>query len=80
MPLPDLERKCQIMSEINQIWDEMKRMQKAGILNDYLSTKYDIKISFEDEEPKQPEMVDDSDDIDYDDDNIDWDDEINKLF
>jgi hypothetical protein len=78
IPLPDLERKVEIMHEINQIWSEMKKMQKAGTLNDYLSKKYDIKISFEDEEPKQPEMVDDSDDINYDDDNIDWNDELNK--
>ena len=78
IPLPDLERKVEIMHEINEIWAEMKRMQKAGVLNDYLSKKYDIKISFEDEEPRQPEVVDDSDDIDYDDDSIDWNDELDK--
>ena len=79
IPLPDLERKVEIMHEINQIWVEMKKMQRAGTLNEFLSKKYDIKISFEDEEPKQPEVVDDSDNIDYDDPNINWDDEINKL-
>ena len=79
MPLPDLERKCEIMSEINQIWLDMKKMARAGTLNDYLSKKYDTKITFEDEEPRQAEMVDDSDDIDYTDDSIDWDNEINNL-
>jgi hypothetical protein len=53
-------------------------MQKAGVLNDYLSKKYDTKITFEDEEPRQPEVVGDSDDIDYDDDSIDWNDELDK--
>jgi hypothetical protein len=66
------------MHEINEIWAEMKRMQKAGVLNDYLSKKYDTKITFEDEEPRQPEVVGDSDDIDYDDDSIDWNDELDK--
>jgi hypothetical protein len=78
-PLPDLERKCEIMSEINQIWLDMKKMQRSGILNDYLSKKFDTKITFEDEEPRQPEVVADSDDIDYDNPDIDWDNEINNL-
>jgi hypothetical protein len=78
-PLPDLERKIEIMHEINQIWLDMKKMQRAGILNDYLSKKFDTKITFEDEEPRQPEVVDDSNNLDYDDPNINWDDEINKL-
>ena len=77
-PPPDLERKCEIMHEINDIWKDMKRMAKAGILNDYLSKKYDTKITFEDEEPRQPEVVDDNDNIDYDDDNIDWNNELDK--
>jgi hypothetical protein len=78
-PLPDLERKIEIMHEINQIWLDMKKMQRAGILNDYLSKKFDTKITFEDEEPRQPEVVDDSNNLYYDDPNINWDDEINKL-
>ena len=78
-PLPDLERKIEIMHEINQIWLDMKKMQRAGILNDYLSKKFDTKITFEDEETRQPEVVADSDNLDYDDPNINWDDEINKL-
>jgi hypothetical protein len=79
LPPPDLERKIEILHEINDIWKDMKRMARAGVLNEYLSKKYDTKITFEDEEPRQAEVVDDSDDIDYTDDSIDWDNEINNL-
>jgi hypothetical protein len=79
LPLPDLERKIEILHEINDIWNDMKRMARAGILNEYLSKKYDIKITFEDEEPRQAEVVDDSVDIDYDNPDIDWDNEINNI-
>jgi hypothetical protein len=80
IPLPDLERKIEIMHEINEIWAEMKRMQKAGTLNQYLMDKFDTKIVLEDEEPTERfEMVDDSFDIDYDNPDIDWDNEINNL-
>ena len=78
IPPPDLERKCEIMHEINEIWTQMKKMQKSGTLNEYLSKKYDTKIVLEDEEPEQPQMVDDNDNIDYDDDNIDWNNELDK--
>ena len=77
-PPPDLERKIEIMHEINEIWVEMKRMQKRGVLNQYLMDKFDAKIVLEDEEPKQPEMVDDSDNIDYDNPDIDWNNELDK--
>jgi hypothetical protein len=79
IPLPDLERKCEIMAEINEIWQEMKRMQRAGKLNQYLMDKFDMKITFEDEEPRQSEATDNGDDIDYYDDDIDWDSKINDL-
>lgn len=79
IPLPDLERKCQIMSEINEVWQEMKRMQRAGTLNQYLMDKFDMKITFEDEQPRQPEVNDDGDDIDYYDDDIDWNSRINDI-
>ena len=57
----------------------MKRMARAGILNEYLSKKYDTKITFEDEEPIRE--IDDSDmhdDLDVDDINVDWNEEIKK--
>ena len=78
-PLPDLERKIEILHEINDIWADMKRMARAGILNEYLSKKYDTKITFEDEEPIRE--IDDSDmhdDVDVDDINVDWNEEIKK--
>jgi hypothetical protein len=77
IPPPDLERKCEIMSEINDIWMDMKRMARAGTLNEYLSKKFDTKIP-EDETTERFEMVDDSDNIDYDDDSIDWNNELDK--
>jgi hypothetical protein len=81
IPLPDLERKVEIMHEINQIWADMKRMQKGGTLNQYLMDKFDTKIVLEDEETTERfEMVGDNLDIDYDDPDIDWDNEINNLF
>jgi hypothetical protein len=66
------------MHEINEIWVQMKKMQKRGVLNQYLMDKFDAKIVLEDEEPKQPEMVDDSDNIDYDNPDIDWNNELDK--
>jgi hypothetical protein len=78
LPPPDFERKIEILHEINDIWADMKRMARAGILNEYLSKKFDTKIE-EDEETRQPEVVADSDDINYDNPDIDWDQEINNL-
>jgi hypothetical protein len=81
LELPTLERKIEIIHEINEIWAEMKRMAKAGQLNRYLCDKFDAADylkDIEDEEDKRIEMVDDSDDFDYDDANINWDDELDK--
>jgi hypothetical protein len=79
-PPMDLERKIEAMHEINQIWDEMKRMQRAGVLTKYLVEKYDVNkhLIEEDEDDKPIEMLDDSDDINYDDIDVNWDEEIKK--
>jgi hypothetical protein len=82
LDLPTLERKVEIIHEINDIWAEMKKMAKAGTLNRYLCDKYDaadyLRDIEDEEEDKRIELVDDSDDFDYDDDNINWDDELEK--
>ena len=80
IPLPDLQRKIEIMHEINDIWAEMKRMQKAGALNQYLMDKYDVKngIGDEEEEIRERFNIDDFE-IDYEDDSIDWNSRINDL-
>jgi hypothetical protein len=84
LDLPTLERKVEIIHEINDIWAEMKRMAKAGTLNRYLCDKYDaadyLKDIEDEEEDKRIELVDDIDDIDYDDDNINWDERIKDLY
>jgi hypothetical protein len=82
LELPTLERKIEIIHEINEIWAEMKRMAKAGQLNRYLCDKFDaadyLKDIEDEEDYKRIEVVDDSDDFNYDDDSINWDDEIDK--
>ena len=78
LPPPDLERKIEIIHEINQIWEDMKRMQRAGILNQYLMDKFDATI-YENEPIEPLQMVDDSDSIDYGNIDIDWDQEINNF-
>jgi hypothetical protein len=82
LDLPTLERKVEIIHEINDIWSEMKRMAKAGQLNRYLCDKFDaadyLKDIEDEEDYKRIEVVDDSDDFNYDDDSINWDDEIDK--
>ncbi len=79
----DIERKCEIMHEINQIWDEMKRMQRDGKLLPYLVDKFEVNDWLLDQENETEHVernsyMDDSDDIDYDNPNIDWDDELEK--
>ena len=79
----DIERKCEIMSEINQIWDEMKRMQREGKLTPYLVDKFQVNdwLLEQHEETQHIERnntTDNLDDIDYGDDSIDWNDELNK--
>ncbi len=79
----DIERKCEIMSEINQIWDEMKRMQREGKLVPYLVDKFEVNdwlLDREDETQhiERDSYMDDSDDIDYDNPDINWDDELEK--
>ena len=75
-----LEGKIEAMHEINQIWDEMKRLARAGELTKYLVKKFDVNeyLINDEEEDKPNEVVNDSDDINYDDINIDWDQEIKK--
>jgi hypothetical protein len=79
----DIERKCEIMSEINQIWDEMKRMQRQGKLTAYLVDKFEVNDWLLDQENETEHIertgyMDDGDDIDYDNPNIDWNNEIDK--
>ncbi len=79
----DIERKVEIMHEINQIWDEMKRMQREGKLVPYLVDKFEVNdwlLDREDETQhiERDSYMDNSDDIDYDNPNIDWDDELEK--
>jgi hypothetical protein len=80
IPTPDLERKCEIMAEINEIWREMKRMQRAGTLNQYLMDKYDMKHGIGDEEEEIRERINiDELEIDYEDPDIDWNARINDI-
>jgi hypothetical protein len=79
----DIERKCEIMSEINQIWDEMKKMQREGKLVPYLVDKFEVNDWLLDQENETEHIertgyMDDGDDIDYTDDTINWDDELDK--
>ena len=80
MPLPDLERKCEIMHEINEIWLDMKKMAKAGVLNQYLMDKYDMKFGIGEEKEEIRERFDmDEIEIDYEDPDIDWNSRINDI-
>ncbi len=79
----DIERKCEIIHEINQIWDDMKRMQREGELTAYLVDKFQVNdwLLEQHEETQHIERnntTDNLDDIDYGDDSIDWNDELNK--
>jgi len=79
----DIERKIEVMHEINQIWDEMKRMQREGKLVPYLVDKFEVNdwlLDREDETQhiERDSYMDNSDDIDYTDDSINWDDELEK--
>ena len=79
----DIERKVEIMHEINQIWDEMKRMQRQGKLTPYLVDKFEVNDWLLDQENETEHIertgyMDDGDDIDYTDDSINWDDELDK--
>jgi hypothetical protein len=84
LDLPTLERKVEIIHEINDIWAEMKKMAKAGTLNRYLCDKYDAADYLKDIEDEETQHIerdnttDNLDDIDYGDDSIDWNDELNK--
>ena len=68
------------MHEINQIWDQMKRLARAGELTKYLVEKFDVNeyLINDKEEDKPNEVVDYSDDIDYDNIDIDWNEELKK--
>jgi hypothetical protein len=84
LELPTLERKIQIIHEINEIWMDMKRMAKIGQLNRYLCDKFDAADYLKDIEDEETQHIerdnttDNLDDIDYGDDSIDWNDELNK--
>lgn len=80
-PPIDIERKIEIMSEINQIWDDMKRMAKKGELTKYLVKKFEIneRLLDEEEHTERIDVVVDNDDVNYDDVDVDWDAEINRL-
>lgn len=82
-PPVDIERKVEIMHEINAIWDEMKRMQREGKLTPYLVDKFEVNDWLLDREDETQHIerdgyMDDGDDIDYTDDSINWDDELDK--
>lgn len=76
---PNLEEKAQIMREINEIFEQMKRMAKDGTLVSYIVTKFNdrngVDYYLQDEVEQQKNN---DDDIDYGDQDIDWDNEINK--
>jgi hypothetical protein len=79
----NIERKVEIMHEINEIWDQMKRMQREGKLTPYLVDKFEVNdwLLEQHEETQHIERdntTDNYDDIDYGDDSIDWNDELNK--
>ena len=74
---PNFEEKMKIMSEINQIFEEMKKLAKEGKLVSYIVTKFNDKNGeqfYLEDITKQPEEP--VEDIDMD---VDWDAEINKL-
>ena len=75
---PNLEEKMKIMSEINQIFEEMKDMAKAGTLISYIVAKFNDRngIDYYLEDVTQQPEIDPVEDIDMD---VDWDAEINKL-
>lgn len=78
-----IERKIEILHEINGIWDEMKRLQRMGQLTKFLVDKFDVNdwLLTDDKETEHiqtNEVVGDSDDIDYDNPDIDWNNEIDK--
>jgi len=79
----DIERKCEIIHEINEIWDQMKKMQREGKLVPYLVDKFEVNDWLLDKEDEKQHVerdntTDNYDDIDYGDDSIDWNDELNK--
>ena len=75
---PDINEKMKIMSEINQIFDEMKKLAKEGKLVSYIVTKFNDRngeqFYLEDITQQPIDPVEDIIDID-----VDWDAEINKL-
>jgi hypothetical protein len=76
-----LEGKIEAMHEINQIWDQMKRLARAGQLTKYLVEKFDVNkylIEEDNNEEEDNNPIDNYDDIDYTDDTIDWDNELDK--
>ena len=81
-PYITIEEKIEVMREINEIWNEMKHMQRAGELTKYLVKKFDVNeylINEDNEENNNPDnVVDDNDDINYDDININWEEEVKK--
>jgi len=79
-PYITIEEKIEVMREINEIWNEMKHMQRAGQLTKYLVEKFDVNeyLINDKEEDKPNEVVDYSDDIDYDNIDIDWNEELKK--
>lgn len=72
-PIPNLERKIEIISEINEIWEQMKKMQKNGTLNDYLSKKFGEEIEIEESEPINNYEIDNIDE------EIDWEKRIDDI-
>ena len=76
---PTHEEKISIMAEINQIFEEMKRLAREGKLISYIVAKFNDRNGVDyylEDVTQQP--IDPVEDIDMDEE-VDWDAEINKL-